>query len=337
MTTHTTRSSPPAQPGASAQLASAQLASLNASALHHEPTPPPPTTATGGIPAERYVGFVAGLASGATKLLVGHPFDTVKVRLQTEGSFGRFSGPLDCMRATIRKEGFRALYKGATPPLLGWAMMDSVQMGSLNNLRLLIAGGDPETMLSIPEHAAAGLGAGIVVSFVATPVELLKGKLQVQYDAATRVYKGPVDCARKLVQAHGIPGLYQGLSACLLFRSFFWVLWGSYEVYRRKFTEWGMSKGMIPFFAGGCAANTFWTISFPADVLKQRMMTQPSAHPRRYPTVRSCAQHIWRTEGLRGFYRGFVPCFLRSFPTNGAAIFVYDAGMRFGKRVVEGG
>lgn len=30
-------------------------------------------------------------------------------------------------------------------------------------------------------------------------MELIKGKLQVQYDPTTRVYSGPVDCARKLV------------------------------------------------------------------------------------------------------------------------------------------
>ncbi|KAJ1992939.1 hypothetical protein H4R33_000815 [Dimargaris cristalligena] len=35
---------------------------------------------------ERLHGFIAGVASGITKLAVGHPFDTIKVRLQTEVS-----------------------------------------------------------------------------------------------------------------------------------------------------------------------------------------------------------------------------------------------------------
>lgn len=64
--------------------------------------------------------------------------------MQTEGFAGRFKGPLDCLMTTIRtvnifplaaliggdlfvlttsfstlQEGWRALYKGATPPLLG--------------------------------------------------------------------------------------------------------------------------------------------------------------------------------------------------------------------------
>ena len=52
-------------------------------------------------------------------------FDTVKVRLQTSKD-GQFKGPLDCVLRTIRVEGVSGLYKGATPPLVGWMVMDSV-------------------------------------------------------------------------------------------------------------------------------------------------------------------------------------------------------------------
>ena len=56
---------------------------------------------------------------------MGHPFDTVKVRLQTTDK-SHFRGPLDCLLQTLRKEGFAGLYKGATPPLVGWMFMDSM-------------------------------------------------------------------------------------------------------------------------------------------------------------------------------------------------------------------
>ena len=48
------------------------------------------------------VGAIAGIASGATKLIVGHPFETIKIRVQTEGSYGRFKGPLHCLFQTIK-------------------------------------------------------------------------------------------------------------------------------------------------------------------------------------------------------------------------------------------
>jgi Mitochondrial carrier protein len=54
-------------------------------------------------------------------------FDTVKVRLQTTQK-SQFRGPLDCLLQTIRKEGVSGLYKGATPPLIGWMFMDSMSV-----------------------------------------------------------------------------------------------------------------------------------------------------------------------------------------------------------------
>jgi Mitochondrial carrier protein len=33
-----------------------------------------------------------------------------------------------------------------------------------------------------------------------------------------------------------------------------------------------VDKSMVPFFAGGFAATTFWTCAFPCDVIKNRMM-----------------------------------------------------------------
>lgn len=42
-------------------------------------------------------------------------------------------------------------------------------MGSLNNFRVQLQGGDTSKKLTTGEQAVAGFGAGIVVSFVATP------------------------------------------------------------------------------------------------------------------------------------------------------------------------
>ncbi|CAG8718870.1 11818_t:CDS:2, partial [Ambispora leptoticha] len=80
----------------------------------------------------RIRGFLAGVVSGVTKLCVGHPFDTIK-------------------------EGLRALYKGATPPLVGWAFMDSIMLGSFHNYRLLLQKNDPTVKLTVPQQALAGL------------------------------------------------------------------------------------------------------------------------------------------------------------------------------------
>lgn len=61
----------------------------------------------------------------ATCSLTDASFDTIKVRLQTTEK-AQFKGPLDCLLQTVRNEGVKGLYKGATPPLVGWMFMDSM-------------------------------------------------------------------------------------------------------------------------------------------------------------------------------------------------------------------
>nr|XP_029509249.1 mitochondrial carnitine/acylcarnitine carrier protein-like isoform X2 [Oncorhynchus nerka] len=52
--------------------------------------------------------FVAGGAGGACLLFVGHPLDTIKVRLQTQPRVPSqdvlYKGAYDCFRKTVSKE-----------------------------------------------------------------------------------------------------------------------------------------------------------------------------------------------------------------------------------------
>ena len=69
-------------------------------------------------------GSIAGIASKVFE----HPFDLTKVRLQSQvlDAEARFSGPIDCLVKTWRKEGVRGLYRvrvlvfSRLPPLSAW-------------------------------------------------------------------------------------------------------------------------------------------------------------------------------------------------------------------------
>lgn len=54
-----------------------------------------------------------GSAAGVAAKFFEHPFDLTKVRLQSQvlDAQARFSGPIDCLVQTWRKEGVRGLYR----------------------------------------------------------------------------------------------------------------------------------------------------------------------------------------------------------------------------------
>ncbi|CAG8936438.1 unnamed protein product [Penicillium salamii] len=304
-----------------------------------------------GSSKSNYKGFVAGVFSGIAKLSVGHPFDTIKVRLQTSKDT-QFRGPLDCTLQTLRNEGLRGFYKGATPPLVGWMIMDSVMLGSLTlyrrlllenvfsrpNIRQYTTFGGRQDLTVLPSfgHGIAGIMAGTTVSFIAAPVEHIKARLQVQYaaDKTKRMYSGPIDCLVKMLRSHGIAGVYRGLWATVFFRSFFFFWWSSYDVLTRVFKEkTNMSAPAINFWAGGISAQCFWLTSYPSDVVKQRLMTDPMGGSlndgqRQFRGWKDAAVAVWRERGFKGYWRGFVPCFLRAFPANAMALVAFEGVMR---------
>lgn len=70
--------------------------------------------------------FLSGGVGGVCTVLVGHPFDTIKVRLQTmprpaPGEPPVYAGTWDCVVKTVRREGVRGFYKGMAAPIVGVA------------------------------------------------------------------------------------------------------------------------------------------------------------------------------------------------------------------------
>lgn len=63
--------------------------------------------------------LAAGGFGGVCAVIVGHPFDLVKVRLQT-AERGVYKSAIDVVRKSIAKDGLsRGLYAGVSAPLVG--------------------------------------------------------------------------------------------------------------------------------------------------------------------------------------------------------------------------
>jgi solute carrier family 25 (mitochondrial carnitine/acylcarnitine transporter), member 20/29 len=69
--------------------------------------------------------LAAGGVGGVCAVLTGHPFDLVKVHLQTAEK-GRYNGAIDVVKKIIAKSGPRGLYAGVTAPLFGVTPMFAI-------------------------------------------------------------------------------------------------------------------------------------------------------------------------------------------------------------------
>jgi len=121
--------------------------------------------------------FVAGWLSGCGGVLASHPFDTVKVRLQTQGVLAtqhQYTGTWQCISHTVRTEGGRGLFKGMSSPLLGTALWNAVGFGVYGNTLTYMCGNDVQQHHEMKHVFVASLAAGVAQTFVICPLELTK-------------------------------------------------------------------------------------------------------------------------------------------------------------------
>lgn len=124
-----------------------------------------------------------GSIAGMVAEVFEYPLDLAKVRLQSQvlDTAARFGGPLDCLVQTWRNEGIRGLYRGLPVPIFG-AMAETAGLFlTYSQLQsLLWCSSDTFRQPSLPELGLAAAGSGFLTSFIITPIELVKCKMQVQ-------------------------------------------------------------------------------------------------------------------------------------------------------------
>eukprot|EP00026_Physarum_polycephalum_P005144 Phypoly_transcript_05173.p1 GENE.Phypoly_transcript_05173~~Phypoly_transcript_05173.p1 ORF type:complete len:214 (+),score=29.03 Phypoly_transcript_05173:572-1213(+) len=188
---------------------------------------------------------------------------------------------------------------------------------------------DTKVPLTLGQYAQAGAFAGICLSFVEGPVDLFKSQMQVQYGAGQK-YTGIGDCAKQIVGQYGLKGAYQGLGATFLrdvpSNASYFVF---YELARKLMTEPGKTVADLPawkvMIAGATGGVAYWGVTYPTDVVKSTIQTDNiDPTQRKYHGIVDTAKKIYATNGIKGFYKGFTPCILRSIPANAACFVVYE-------------
>lgn len=115
---------------------------------------------------------IAGTVGGWAQVAIGHPFDTIKVLLQTNNEH---KNAWNCFQKTVKSQGLLSLYKGSLSPFVGFGICNAVVFSANGYFRRLLSIG-PD--LSLPKIMLAGGCSGAIVSIINCPFELVKVKLQ---------------------------------------------------------------------------------------------------------------------------------------------------------------
>lgn len=275
--------------------------------------------------------FAAGGFGGVCSVLVGHPFDLVKVRLQTAEK-GVYSGAMDVVRKTVAKEGaVRGLYAGVSAPLVGVTPMFAVNFWAYGVGKQLVEATTEvkDGKFSIAQVSCAGFFSAIPMTAIAAPFERVKIILQIQGQKELAPgekpkYNGGVDVVRQLYKEGGLRSVYKG-SVMTLARdgpgsaAYF----ATYEYIKRRLTTVNPVTGktedpsvLAIMAAGGAAGVAMWTSVFPIDTIKSRLQSSEGNQ-----SISAVVRELYGKGGFKAFFPGVGPAMARAVPAN-AATFV---------------
>ena len=189
----------------------------------------------------------------------------------------------------------------------------------------------------------AGATAGFVESFIVSPVELVKIRMQLQGEGEGFVknkcyknqhygYSSSIDCLKKIYRyENGIRGIYRGLGSTLIREvPAFTIYFGSYYYLCDKLgaVKDGKVNILKLLLCGGTAGILSWVLSYPQDVIKTRMQADGMGKTA-YNGIIHCGKRIYKEEGFKAYFRGLNATIIRAFPTNGATLATVTLCLRF--------
>lgn len=284
--------------------------------------------------------FLSGGVGGVCAVLVGHPLDLIKVRMQT-GTAGASGSVFGMLGTIFRNEGIRGLYRGVSAPLVATSPMYAVSfwgydMGKrvVNWWEVDILKKPPIQEFTIGQVCVAGGLSAFPATVLMAPTERIKCLLQIQQaSSGPPKYKGMLDCAAQVLKQGGIKSLFKGFLATLLRDGPGSVAWfGVYELSKREFMKMqGADSGTLSplavLTAGGLGGVACWSVAIPPDVIKSRWQTAPEGQ---YRGLFHVYQELTAKEGVGALFRGIRPAMIRAFPANAACFY----GMELSKEML---
>lgn len=207
--------------------------------------------------------------------------------------------------------GLPGLYRGLSASLLRQVTYSTTRFGIYDYLKSSLP---PDQVRTLSLIAIASI-SGFIGGVAGNPADILN--VRMQHDAALslhqrRNYKGLVDGLVTMTTEEGWKGLFRGvwpnsIRATLMTAAQL----ASYDTFKQLLITYAslrdnLSAHLTASFLAGFVATTFCS---PFDVIKTRIMSSKETKG----LTRSMVE-LYRSEGIRWIFRGWVPSFTRLGP-----------------------
>ncbi|CAG5863331.1 unnamed protein product [Menidia menidia] len=173
---------------------------------------------------------------------------------------------------------------------------------------------------------AAGAVAGAVSRTGTAPLDRMKVFMQVHSSKSNKI--SLVGGFKQMLKEGGVASLWRGNGVNVLkIAPETAIKFMAYEQYKKLLSsEPGKIQTHERFMAGSLAGATAQTAIYPMEVMKTRLTLRKTGQ---YSGMFDCGKKILKNEGVKAFYKGYIPNILGIIPYAGIDLAVYESLKNF--------
>ncbi|CBH14660.1 mitochondrial carrier protein, putative [Trypanosoma brucei gambiense DAL972] len=277
----------------------------------------------------------AGLLGASISTAMFYPLDALRTQMHV--CKGGDVNQLSSLRQVIRQKGLRRLYAGfavsVTSYGIGWGAYMAVFKSVQQNLSAYVSsnqigggsGSAKSGSVTAGCNVLSGCAAAITTGTVVTPLCVIRTRQQL-FDGSNGAK--PQNCwqgFKAIVENEGCGALMRGMIPQILIMGNTIIQMAIYEELRHYIVEQKIQPTSFDVALISSVSKAVASALFnPIEVVRTRLQDKRNCTSPEYRSMTVGLRTIWRTEGIRGLYRGVWVNLCRVVPTTSVSFILYE-------------
>lgn len=278
---------------------------------------------------DTFIQLLAGGTAGTVGAIVTCPLEVIKTRLQSSAKATLNvdnHSMIKCFKIIVKNEGWKALFKGIGPNLVGNAPSRAIYFSTYSSVKRSLN----RSFVNYPEHPlihmTSAASAGFVSCTATNPIWVVKTRLQLSKRTIT-----VRQCMTNIWKTSGFFGFYKGISASYIGISETIVNFVIYEFFKDQIKQRRLQNPLNDdnfdkyiffqyMFASALSKSCACAIAYPHEVARTRLREEGTV----YKTFTQTLGLVLKEEGPIGLYRGLKIQLVRGIPFTAITMSTYE-------------
>ena len=263
--------------------------------------------------------LICGGIAGCIARTATSPIEVVKILKQTgQNENMNF---IQCMKNIQYNEGLKGFFRGNGTYLVRTLPYSAIQFMTFEQANSYLKKNN--YLNKDFQYLTSGALAGFTSLTSTYPLELIRTRLTVQ-SKNQKSYTGIWNAFSTISRTEGPRALFKGYGmSCIGFIPYLSINFYVFNYLKDKTNQSG--NPLINLNNGCIAGTTAISITYPTDLVRRRLQMDKGTRP----NMITCVKDIYKTQGFRGFYKGYLTGIGKVAPMSGITFMSYEILKKF--------